>query len=100
MDTDRAEHLSMYREVQVRDLLEQNTRHVANSELSAVGIWPVEVGFSLALHQGLANKAVMDGGRGLACLYLVLGAEESAHPQSKSCFWFPRQHLNMHANTW
>lgn len=39
-----------------------------NSPRGHLACW---VGFSLALHQGLANKAVMDVGRALACLYLT-----------------------------
>lgn len=45
-----------------------NVRLALNSPRGHLTCW---VGSSLALHQGLANKAVMDGGRALTCLYLT-----------------------------
>ena len=69
VDTDRAEHLSVQGST-VGALCGQNTQCAATSELSR-GHLTCWVGSSLALHQGLANKAVTDGGRALTCLYLT-----------------------------
>ena len=74
VDTDCAEHLSVPPTVGgyfVWWLCVGKTPNVWLALNSPRGHLACRVRSNLALHQGLANKAVMGGGRALTCLYLT-----------------------------
>ena len=100
VDTDRAEHLSVQGST-VGALCGQKTRCVASSELST---WASGLlgGVQPCLASGPGQQGCY-GRRQSPRMPVpdILGSRKKVPtPQSKSCFWFPRQHLNMHASTW